>query len=445
MSQGWKNIALIYTTNTQIYHITQIFLSEAQKLDITILVTVSFAPATANITNQMISIKQSRARIIVFIGTTTDQRIAIDNSLTHGLTGVAGYQWIGMHPSMHRALYMNSTGAVIPYYYEWLQGFIGLFIHVNPDSDVYKDYANKWSTALYDPETPIVDSSYISPIANFAYDACFMFAYALHHMIEVMNLDPMKKEHRDLYLSILQNISFEGVSGHVRIDENGDRPVSSYDIVNFQQDRLVKIGSVSADGQVTYLPDTKTMYMSGTNTKPLDMSLRPLVKINNSAVIGMIVGSSGCIILCLVLMIFTCYFRNHPVMKASSSIFLILMLIGVLSLAVSVIPRTLENHHPTPLICISELWLSNVGYSLIIGTLLVSANQMLSCHSSHFKLFYTFIIGVSSESIVKRISNGFKLDRLDLVPTRFVVLLRRYFASLDLTYPYFSSSQIQKK
>lgn len=376
VSQGWKNIALIYTTNTQIYHITQKFLTEAQKLNITILVSVPFAPATENITNQMISIKESRARIIVFIGTTTDQRIAIDNSLNHGLNGAAGYQWVGMHPSMHRALYMNSTGAVIPHYYEWLQGFIGLFIHVNLDSSVYQDYANRWSTAPYDPETPIVHPSYISPIANFAYDACLMFAYALHHMIEVLNIDPMKMENRDLYLSILQNTTFEGVSGHVQLDQNGDRPVNLYDIVNFQQDRLVKIGSISADGQIAYLPDVEIIYMTGTNRKPLDLPLRPLVKINDSVVIGMIVGSSACIVLCLGLIIFTCYFRNHPVMKASSSIFLIVMLIGVLSLAVSVIPRTLENHHPTPFVCISELWFSNIGYSLIIGTLLVSTNQI---------------------------------------------------------------------
>jgi hypothetical protein len=61
----------------------------------------------------------------------------------------------------------------------------------------------------------------------------------------------------------------------------------------------------------------------------------------------------------------------------SSSMFLILMLIGVISLSISVIPRSLENSYQTSLFCISELWLSNIGYLLIIGTLLVSCNELI--------------------------------------------------------------------
>ena len=380
VSQGWKNVALIYTTNTQIFHITEIFLAEARKLNITILVSTSFAPGATNITTQIMAIKESRARIIVFIGTSTDQLIIIDNCWIHGLIGV-DYQWIAMHPSMHRSLYVNSsTGDMIERYSNWLQGFIGLYIHIDLNSNIYKQFAHRWSTAPADPETPTIDPQYISPIACFAYDACFMFAYALHHMIEEMKLDPMEMENRQLFLQILQNITFQGVSGKVSVDQNGDRPVHMFDIVNFQGDQLVKIGSISDDGQVTYLQNVPIIYMGNTSTKPLDLPIRPLIKIHHSAVIGMIVGSIGCIILCLALIFFTCYFRKHPVMKASSPIFLVLMLIGVLGLAMSVIPRTLENHLPSPWLCISEFWLTNIGYPLIIGTLLVSSNQLISCY-----------------------------------------------------------------
>lgn len=371
VSQDWHNIALIYTTNTQIFHITQIFLEEARKLNITILVSTSFAPGTENITTQIMDIKESQARIIVFIGTTKDQLIIIDNCLIHGLTG-AQYQWISMHPSMHRGLYFNSTGGMIAKYYDWLQGFIGLYIHVDLNSSTYKEFNDSWSRTPNDPETPTIDSHYISPIANFAYDACLMFAYALHYMIEVLNMDPTKMENRGLYLKILQNTTFDGVSGHVSVDQNGDRPVSKFDIVNFQGDQLVKVGSISGDRQVTYLPDVKIMYMGSTYTKPRDLPIRPVIKIHRPAVIGIIVGSTVCSILCIAFIIFTCCFREHAVMKASSSTFLVLMLIGVLSLVTSVIPRALETDFPSSWICLSEFWLSNTGYPLIIGTLLVS-------------------------------------------------------------------------
>jgi hypothetical protein len=333
----------------------------------------------------MQTIKQSRARIILFIGTIIDQQAVINNSLIEGLSGV-GYQWIGIHASMDRALYMNSTGGINQPYYEWSQGLIGLQNHADVNSDVYKEYAKRWSTAPYDPETWTVDRNSISPIANFAYDACFMFAYALHHMIEVLHVDPMKIENRELYLGVLKNVTFLGVSGRVSVDMNGDR-IAPFDIVNFQQDQIVTIGKIAADGQVKYLPNAQIMYTGGTTTKPLDLPIRPLVKISRSIIIGTIGGSIMCTILCVSLIVFTCYYKQHPVIKASSSPFLILMLMGVLCLSTSVIARALESQHQSSLSCVGELWLTNIGYSLIIGTLLVSCNKRIFYHSSPFKFF----------------------------------------------------------
>jgi ABC-type branched-subunit amino acid transport system substrate-binding protein len=262
-SQGWKNIALIYTTDTQMFHSAQLFLSSAQKLNITILISTSFATGTTNLTTQVKAIKQSQARIILFIGTIVDQQVVIDNSLIEGLTG-PGYQWIGIHASMCKALYLNSTGGTVQQYYEWSQGLIGLQNLADENSNVYKEYAKRWSTTPYDPETSTIDPNSISPIANFAYDACVMFAYALHHMIEVLHLNPMKMENRELYLAVLKNVSFLGVSGHVSVDQNGDR-LAPFDIVNFQHDQIIKIGSITVDGRVSYLPNVKIMYRDETD------------------------------------------------------------------------------------------------------------------------------------------------------------------------------------
>jgi len=384
-SQGWRNIALIYIADTQTYYSVQIFLAAARKLNITILASTSFATGTTNLTAHMKTIQQSRARIIIFIGTITDQQIVINNSLIEGLSGV-GYQWIGIHANMDKALYMNSTNGIIQPYYEWSQGLIGLQNHADVNSAVYKEYAKRWSTTPYDPETSTVDPNSVSPLANFAYDACFMFAYALHHMIEVLDVDPMKIENRELYLEVLKNITFLGVSGQVSVDMNGDR-IAPFDIVNFQHDQIVTIGKIAADGQVSYLPNVQIMYTGSTTVKPLDLSIRPLVKISRSIIIGTIGGSIMCTILCVSLIVFTWYYNQHPVIKASSSTFLILMLMGVLCLATSVIARALESQRQTPLSCVSELWLTNIGYSLIIGTLLVSCNKRTFYHASPLKFF----------------------------------------------------------
>lgn len=352
-------------------------MTAAQKLDIRIVVSASFVSGTINITAQIQDVKQSRARIILFIGTITDQQSVIDSSLNEGLYGI-GYQWIGIHASMYKALYLNSTGGIIPQYYQWAQGFIGLQNFADVNSEIYRQYAQRWAAAPYDPETSTIDPHYISPIANFAYDACFMFAYALHHMIEVLHLDPMAMENRELYLETLKNVSFIGVSGHVSVDQNGDR-LAPFSIVNFQGDQIVRIGSIGIDGQVDYFPNMTILYSGGTNQKPLDFPIRPLIPISRPVIIAMIIGSITCTILCLALMVFTCYFKKHRVIKASSAIFLILMLIGVISLSMSIIPRTLSNSIRSTFCCISDLWLANIGYFLIIGALLVSNNESFLC------------------------------------------------------------------
>lgn len=157
-----------------------------------------------------------------------------------------------------------------------------------------------------------------------------MFAYALHHIIEVLHLDPMKMENRELYLAILKNVTFLGVSGNVSVDENGDR-LAPFHIVNFQHDQIVRIGSITVDGQASYFPQVKIMYTGGTETKPVDLPNRIVVRISDSTLISMIGGSTICTLLCISLMIFTYYFNQHPVIKASSSKFLVLMLIGVIT------------------------------------------------------------------------------------------------------------------
>jgi ABC-type branched-subunit amino acid transport system substrate-binding protein len=304
-SQGWKNIALIYATDTQTYNSVQIFLTTAQKLNLTIVVSTSFAAGSSNLTTQIQTIKQSQARIILFIGAINDQQTVIECSLAEGLTGI-GYQWIAEHGSMHKELYLNSTGGIIEEYYQWSQGLLGVQAFADVNSNIYKEYAQRWSTTPYDPETSTVDPetarvdpNSISVIANFAYDACFMFAYALHKMIEVLDLDPMKIENRELFLRTLKNVSFLGVSGNVSVDQNGDR-IAPFDIVNFQGDQIVRIASISLDDQVNYLPNITILYTGGTETKPLDFPIRPLIKISRSIQIGMIGGSITCTILCLV-------------------------------------------------------------------------------------------------------------------------------------------------
>ncbi len=68
-------------TDAQTFHSAQVFLKAAHQLNITILVSTSFATGITNLTTQMQEIKQSQARVILFMGTIIDQQVVIDNSL----------------------------------------------------------------------------------------------------------------------------------------------------------------------------------------------------------------------------------------------------------------------------------------------------------------------------------------------------------------------------
>ncbi|CAF0958336.1 unnamed protein product [Didymodactylos carnosus] len=123
-------------------------------------------------------------------------------SLSEGLYGTR-FQWISIHASMFNDLYLNFTGGIIKDYYNFSQDFIGSQNLFYFNSDVYQRYVTRWRSAPYDLKVSTIHpkdtSTSISVIANFAYDACFMFANALHRISEVMHLNPIDEANREIY------------------------------------------------------------------------------------------------------------------------------------------------------------------------------------------------------------------------------------------------------
>ncbi|CAF0984126.1 unnamed protein product [Didymodactylos carnosus] len=388
--QEWHNIALLYTSDRPNFHNVDRFINSTKSLNITILTRRAFVSGAVNISlaDHFAEIKNSKARIIVFIGTLKDQKEVIRNCLELAPELIFnGYQWIAVHNSMYRAVYLNSSRGIEQDNYKWVQGLIGLQNSAATNSPEYKKYRKEWYSTPFDIETPSIypnDTKEDIPIiANFAYDACLMFAHALHQMIEKDKIDPTLEENRSSYLSILKNISFSGVSGIVSVDRNGDRSPASFDILNFQNDSLVKIGSITGEGYLTSFNETAVIYMHGNRIKPLDLPSRPIIKISRWIMISMITGSIICTILSLFMIILTYSLRQTPVFKASSPTFLILMLIGVGCLTLSVVPRSLEGLFSTStVVCILDLWLANISYTLIIGTLLIADIEQYSSYQT---------------------------------------------------------------
>lgn len=368
-NQGWKHIAVIYTTDSTTFYSAKQLVDTAEKFNVKVLVSVSFASGARNLTKEMQILKKSRARIIVAICISTDVQTIMKNSLRTELHGI-GYQWLGLQAHMYPALYMNASGMIDPDYYQWTQGFIGLQPRPDLSSPLYQAYRQRWASTPTDNDTWKVAPDEMFSVADMAYDAVYMFAHALHNMIEINQSNPMDQKHRELFLETLKRVNFTGVTGQVFVDHNGDRMIG-FAIVNFQNGSVVPVGHVDLTGRVTYSENISTLYGGGTHEKPQDLPAQPLLSIPKSIGYIMFAFTISLFAFCWLTIGTLIWYRNESIIRASSFIFLLLMLIGIVFISSCMMFRILENILLTKWMCISEFVSMNIGYSLVMTTLMV--------------------------------------------------------------------------
>ncbi|CAF1517533.1 unnamed protein product, partial [Didymodactylos carnosus] len=254
-NQSWHRIALLYGTDRPNFYNVLKFGNSTREFGVEIVVQRAFVSGESNVDlrYQFDLIRNSSVRVIVFIGTIKDQQEVIRNCLLHARDLFSrGYQWIGVHNSMFQELYRNnSNDKIILEYHNWTEGFLGLQNFADENSEMYRQYKNRfWHSVSNDSDTLTINPTYrdssVPLIANFAYDACFMFAHALHIMIEELGQDPTLEKHREKYMEVLKKVTFQGVTGNVSVNEDGDRS-APFDILNFVNGSLVKIGSITAE------------------------------------------------------------------------------------------------------------------------------------------------------------------------------------------------------
>eukprot|EP01036_Dinobryon_divergens_P038415 gene38415-50439_t len=122
-----------------------------------------------------------------------------------------------------------------------------------------------------------LDGSNMDPFVPYAYDATYALANALHIQLYVLNASTVNGQ--DLFDTLIRNVSFEGVTGHVSFasaqsnDEQrfaeGDRQTGvSYAVYNFQPDvyrsdssgtlGLVTVGGWTSEGGIQMCTDSVT-------------------------------------------------------------------------------------------------------------------------------------------------------------------------------------------
>ena len=389
-SLGWSRVGLIHTTDSAGIAGAQSFSQVSAKLGIQVVVSSAFALNASNLDvyYAMNNVKQSGATILLFIGAITDMQSIIrvctlgsdDGRPPLGLYGT-GYQWIGLHSYIYSTLYTDAAGSIVPHQYEFAQGLIGLQNFADLDSAVYHNYLDSWKKFPPQPDLPSViptnPSSMTAP-GHFSYDTVWFYAYALHRMEHEFGIDlnDATPGERQLFLQVLKNVTFNGVSGPVSVDKNGDR-FAPFDIINFDGKQLRTIGQVNAAGDVQFTTDEKTiLFMNGRNNKAPDRIIRGIYHLPSSTRIGMLVATIVCICIVFLAIWIVFYLRDTAIMKAASPPFIQLMLLGLLLLLSAEFPRIYENEINSTRLCEADLFLTNLGYTLIVGSLLVKTYRV---------------------------------------------------------------------
>ena len=277
---------------------------------------------------------------------------------------------------MSATLFTAADNTIVPWLYDFAQGVLGLQNLADTNSTWFQSYAEAWSLQPPQPDLPKLvpsDPNSMTMPGNFAYDSVWFYARAIDRMQREFGVDlqgyTSSPGTKALFLEVLKNVSFVGVTGPISVDHNGDR-IAPFDILNFQGTSVVNVGTVTAQGVTRYFPGVSVQFMGG--TKALDHLVRDLHPISSSVREAMFSVTIICLGVVALGMVLLYGLRKEAVFKAASPPFVGSMLLGVMLLLTSIFPRVYENHDGGTIAgCTADLFLTNYGYTLIVGSLLL--------------------------------------------------------------------------
>jgi ABC-type branched-subunit amino acid transport system substrate-binding protein len=383
----WTRVAVIYGGDAFGTGGAVAFAKAAGTEGINILAQVSFTVGGLDFSFEIDRLVSSEARIFVYWGLAADLinflraiKAGFGAGRNPDLLG-EGYQFVLCHGGVSKALYTDGTGNPITDILPWLPGLIGMQYYLNTSAPMWQYFEKIWRAQPYSPLTPSVTFTDTPPSdAGRAYDATMIVIRGLAWMYG-QKVDPVRTSNRVELYNAIRNRTGAGVSGPIQLDKVGDR-IQPFGLFNFQQasGSFINIGVFDPNGTFSQFPAVHIEYMgSDHSVRPLDRFVRGVTEIPHTtrttllSLTWIILTGIGCMQILLFLT------REQNVMRAASPLFLGLFLFGAQLLCASIIPRVLEGNlsfgdHP----CVADLWLANLGYTLLVGALLVKTMRLAS-------------------------------------------------------------------
>lgn len=197
----------------------------------TVDVAQTFTQGSADVSSQLASIFAGTARNVVINAIVGDTKTVMGQAAAAGITPGAGWQWIGTDGSTQEQVFENDASVEAA-----MEDMIGTSLKKGEGTSWLR-FKDMWECANPDDYAGSGDRA-PNTFASFAYDAVYAFARAAHDMLERGD-DPTVGADllAELYLA-----DFDGVTGRVAFDSNGDR-VAEYVLLNLQGSTFKSVAS----------------------------------------------------------------------------------------------------------------------------------------------------------------------------------------------------------
>ena len=235
---GFKKMGLIFTSddygdltsqqfrryvNLNIDNDEDVAYNERDNNEIIDLTITQFTPGETYLDSQMQTLRNSVSRVIVMLpGSVEDARKILTEADRYHLIG-EDFIWFGGSFVSTSELFFNATSGETNYYVKHLlRGMTSVKIRGGHGSK-FDRFVDEWKNL-----DPTIYSgsgkAFVNDIAPYAYDALELFlrAFIDHNFINLND-----------FIQSMRNIDFVGLTGHISLNENGDRN-AILDFVNFR-------------------------------------------------------------------------------------------------------------------------------------------------------------------------------------------------------------------
>lgn len=405
---NWKRIASLASSSTEGQILINEFASQTLETDVTILLSLTFTPiADVNIQPQIEAIRKSDLNIIFLAFTNIEANYILPQLQQSQLINYP-YQFILINQILRTEslFFQNSSFA------STVNNSIGLLnggslLVTNQTESFQRLWTKIFSknpNLMRNVSNPVIVSKFIFDTANFICNVLNIYTLIEKKcgqsnsnetsiIIDNIIFDKIgvcamytNESINSFTFQLYDLIKLNGTTGFIRLDKNGSR-VPQYSVINVQYQlnsdnrfRLVEIATINSQSQFVESDTNKPIWNTPNNLIPKDTlpSIAIYTSLDGRLFDTIIALSCIALLYHIIFIVFNIVYRNNQDVKSASPKLNVVILIGLLLVDVLaiilVIPvgsKSLVNDTIKTHICIAEVWLIMISFTLVFGTLLL--------------------------------------------------------------------------